>query len=456
MAERLTAAQRRYNENALLIAALGLIFKRLSISYASEQLGDLAETTSGGTPLRNISSYYEGDIPWIKSGELNDGIISEVEEYITKEGLDNSSAKVFPKGTVVVALYGATVGKTGILGLEAATNQAVCAIFPKSDIVSADFLFWFLRHKRPEFLGNSFGGAQPNISQKLLRITEIPIPHKNLQEAICDFLRVVERRQNGDKRIDYPTLPDGLADINYIVDRIEALAGRVAEARSLRQSAAEEGASLLNATLSKITQELLATHKPRLLEELTIFIGDMNHDMPKGQDEGIPFISPKDFTVNAQIDFERAKKITREDYKRLSKKACPQKGDILMARYGTIGAARFVETDREFLASYSIAVIRPDPKLVDGKFLYWMAISPYVQKQAIRGIRGSGMADLGLKTIRQFVIPQLNFDEQRQLVAYLDGLQAQVAKVRGLQEESARELEAMMPSILDRAFKGEL
>jgi len=122
----------------------------------------------------------------------------------------------------------------------------------------------------------------------------------------------------------------------------------------------------------------------------------------------------------------------------------------------TIGAARFVETDREFLASYSIAVIRPNPNLVDVKFLYWMAISPYVQEQAIKGIRGSGMADLGLKTIRQFVIPHLNFEEQRRLVAYLDGLQAQVSHLRLRQAETQQALDALMPSILDKAFKGEL
>ncbi len=185
----------------------------------------------------------------------------------------------------------------------------------------------------------------------------------------------------------------------------------------------------------------------------------MNHEMPKGQEKGIPFVSPKDFIKtdgNIGIDFDGAKKITREDFERLSKKACPQKGDILMARYGTIGAARYVDTDREFLASYSIAVIRPNPELVEGRFLYWMSISPYVQEQALKGIRGSGMADLGLKTIREFIIPHLNFDEQRRIVAYLDGLQAKVNALRELQSQNQEELDALLPSVLDRAFKGEL
>jgi restriction endonuclease S subunit len=247
-----------------------------------------------------------------------------------------------------------------------------------------------------------------------------------------------------------------LTEQHRIVAHIESLAARVNEAKRLREEADKEAKSLLNSALSRVTQDLLGNHEPQTLEVLTLFIGDMNHDMPNGQEKGIPFISPKDFTTNSGIDFDGAKKITREDFERLSKKACPQKGDILMARYGTIGAARYVDTDRAFLASYSIAVIRPNPELVYGRFLYWMSISPYVQEQAIKGIRGSGMADLGLKTIRQFIIPHLNFDEQRRIVAYLDGLQAKVNALRELQSASGEELSALMPSILDKAFKDEL
>ena len=247
-----------------------------------------------------------------------------------------------------------------------------------------------------------------------------------------------------------------LSEQRRILAHIELLAARVNEAQRLREEADIEEKSFLNSALSKITRDLLANHEPQTLEALTLFVGDMNYDMPNGQEKGIPFISPKDFTTNSRIDFDGAKKITRKDFERLSKKACPQKGDILMARYGTIGAARYVETDREFLASYSIAVIRPNLELVDGRFLYWMSISPYVQEQAIKGIRGSGMADLGLKTIRQFIIPHLNFDEQRRIVAYLDGLQSKVNALRELQSASGEELSVLMPSVLDKAFNGEL
>src|SRR5688572_172685 len=101
MAKRKTAAQRRFDDNALLFAALGLIFNQLYEDYSTKPIEEIADTTSGGTPLRNIELYYGGEIPWIKSGELRDGLITEAEEFITQEGLDNSSSKIYPAGTVV-------------------------------------------------------------------------------------------------------------------------------------------------------------------------------------------------------------------------------------------------------------------------------------------------------------------------------------------------------------------
>ena len=132
------------------------------------KLGDVCQTTSGGTPLRGTSGYYGGNIPWVKSGELNDGFIDSTEETITELGIQNSSAKLFPAGTLLIALYGATVGRLGILNMDAATNQAVCAIFT-SEQIDRNFLFHYLLGKRNELVDISFGGAQPNISQEIIR-----------------------------------------------------------------------------------------------------------------------------------------------------------------------------------------------------------------------------------------------------------------------------------------------
>jgi len=465
MAERLTTAQRRYIENALLIAALGMIFKKLSEKHKSKQLGDLAETTSGGTPLRNISTYYGDDIPWVKSGELNDGIISEVEERITQEGLENSSAKVFPKGTLVIALYGATVGKTGILGLDAASNQAVCAVFPKSDIVSTEFLFWFLRHKRPEFLGSSFGGAQPNISQKLLRVTEVPVPPKNLQETICNFLKVVERRQNGDKSIDYPTLPDELADVHRIVARIEALAALVAEARSLRREAAEEAKVLLSSRTNQILEEKAGsgTWKWAFLPD---FVASSRHAIkrgPFGSNLRKEFFVPSGYKIYEQKhaiygDFTAGSYFVDEGKFQQLKSFEVKPGDIIISCSGTIGKVAIVpETAEPGIINQALLKLTLETRKIDRRFFKIVFESDFIKQEVAAMSLGSAMKNIGsVKILKKIKFPLPPLEEQQRLVAYLDGLQAQVSALRGLQGESARELDALLPSVLDRAFKGEL
>jgi len=119
----------RKNDISVILAEL--IFRYLKETFEVVPLSKVADTSSGGTPNRSNHDYYGGNIPWLKSGELNDSIITDSEEFITEKGLKNSSAKVFPKGTLLVAMYGATAGKAGILNMDAATNQAVCAIFRK-------------------------------------------------------------------------------------------------------------------------------------------------------------------------------------------------------------------------------------------------------------------------------------------------------------------------------------
>jgi type I restriction enzyme S subunit len=154
-------------------------------SWVWVRLGDISETTSGGTPSRKHEDYFGGDIPWLKSGELNNSVVNATEESITHQGLTNSSARIITKGTLLIALYGATVGKLGILGIDAAINQAICAIFPYSGI-SQKFLFWYLIKYRDELLNVRQGGAQPNISQGIINNVVLPLTSLQEQEKIVE------------------------------------------------------------------------------------------------------------------------------------------------------------------------------------------------------------------------------------------------------------------------------
>lgn len=183
-----------------------IIFQSLKKTHKFLPLSKVVDTSSGGTPSRTNQSYYGGEIPWLKSGEMNDSLITQAEEFITEEGLNNSSAKRFPKGTLLVAMYGATAGKTGILDIDASTNQAVCAVTPKDKSTNKDFLFWFFRANRFYFIDISRGGAQPNISQSVIENTDFPIVEDKLQKNIALFLSNLEQT----KEAAYSLIPPDL------------------------------------------------------------------------------------------------------------------------------------------------------------------------------------------------------------------------------------------------------
>jgi type I restriction enzyme S subunit len=165
------------------------------------ELDLIADTTSGGTPTRTKSEYWGGDIPWLKSGELRDCYINSSEEFITESGLKNSSAKLFAPGTLLLALYGATAGKLGILDFPATTNQAVCGITPKEGVVHTKYLYYYLLSKRKQIIKDSFGGAQPNISQGYVRKLRVPVPPISVQEHIADTLDKADSLRRKDQEL---------------------------------------------------------------------------------------------------------------------------------------------------------------------------------------------------------------------------------------------------------------
>ena len=146
-------------------------------------LSEVGTWQSGGTPSRSNKSYYGGNIPWLKTGDLNDGLISDIPESITEEAVANSSAKINPTDSVLIAMYGATIGKLGILTFPATTNQACCACI-EYEAVAQMYLFYFLLSQRTAFIEKGGGGAQPNISKEIIVNTYIPLPPLSEQHRI--------------------------------------------------------------------------------------------------------------------------------------------------------------------------------------------------------------------------------------------------------------------------------
>jgi len=141
--------------------------------YKTVKLGDVVKTTSGGTPSKAHPEYYEnGTIPWLTSGEVNAGVITSVKNCITDLGMKNSSAKMVPANSVVVAMYGATAGVTGLIRIDTTTNQAVCSILPSERFIP-EYLYYAVASKKDWMISQCQGGGQPNISQGIIKNMDV-------------------------------------------------------------------------------------------------------------------------------------------------------------------------------------------------------------------------------------------------------------------------------------------
>jgi type I restriction enzyme, S subunit len=160
-----------------------------------QPLGNISKISSGGTPSRTEPSYWNGEIPWIRTGEINYSMIEKTEENITKAGLENSSARIVPNGSLLMAMYGegVTRGRVGITGIDASINQAVAAIFPSEKMLTP-FLYYYLEssYEKNRLLGH--GAHQRNLSATIIKTILVPIPTKKTQQQIVEILSSIDQK----------------------------------------------------------------------------------------------------------------------------------------------------------------------------------------------------------------------------------------------------------------------
>jgi len=162
------------------------VYQTFTAKYPIVQVSDLCQISSGGTPSRKTPAYFGGDIPWVKTTEVRDAIIYETDETLTPLGLENSSAKIYPEGSLLVAMYGqgATRGRTAKLGIDAATNQA-CAVLTRFDErVEVDFLWYYLMSEYDDLRALASGNNQPNLNAEMIATYPVPLPPLDIQRAI--------------------------------------------------------------------------------------------------------------------------------------------------------------------------------------------------------------------------------------------------------------------------------
>jgi type I restriction enzyme S subunit len=372
-----------------------------------------------------------GDISIVAKVGFNDGRIQ-----LRTDGETKTSMILIRPGDLVVSGINAAKGAIAIYGEENTQPIAATihygAYIPNKDRVDIRCLWWLLRSDtfRELLLEYVPGGIKAELKAK--RFLPIPIPLPSLEE---------QRR---------------------IVARIEQLAAKIEEAQGLQQQAVEEADAILAAHLKLLFGNPYANERGYLgignfsrLNEVVVDVADGPHVTPTYVESGIPFVTVLNIT-SGRVNFSGAKNIALEDHRQFQKRARVEKGDVLISKDGTIGIPCFVDTDREFSFFVSVALIKPRRDVLDGRFLTWALRVPYLQERIGNRSRGDMIRHLVLREIRNLVVPLPPLSEQHRIVAYLDSLQAKVDTLKRLQAETAAELDALLPSILDKAFSGEL
>ncbi|MGF0055834.1 restriction endonuclease subunit S [Peptoniphilaceae bacterium SGI.097] len=244
--------------------------------WAWARLGNIGEWKAGATPNRKCLEYYNGDIPWVKTGDLNDDYIKEIPETITKKALKETSVSIIPKDTVLIAMYGATIGKLGITTCDVTTNQACCACCNLKG-VNKKFLFYFLMQHKSNFISMGFGGAQPNISKEKIVQVIIPVPpieeQNKITAKLTELFTFVKKIESAKSTLQ--------STIQQTKSKILDLAIR---GKLVPQDPNDESASVLLERIRAEKEELIKQGKiKRDKKESVIFKGDDNsyyQDLP--------------------------------------------------------------------------------------------------------------------------------------------------------------------------------
>ena len=385
------------------------------------KIGDVCQTGAGGTPLKSKKGYYEGgDVPWLLSGEVSQGEIFTSTNFITKLGLENSSAKIFPVNTVLVAMYGATAGQTGILRFEAATNQAVCGIYPNEKFIP-EFLYYCLLSKKEQLISQAVGNAQPNISQEKIRNTEIPVP------PLSEQLKVVNNLQQLLSDIDesIASVQKNVANISQLFD------SRLDKIFFL------DGKDIHKFPLSEIllkTENVNPALKP--LEEFTYI--------------DVSSVSNKTFQV------ESTQKLLGRDAPSRARKLVKTDDIIFATVRPTLKRVAVIPSELDGqVCSTGYFVLRPKDGL-HYRYLFYYLLSRQFQKQMERLQKGASYPAVTDGDVSSQLIPLPSLQDQIATSTRLDELVVELKKLEQGYREKLLRLRELRNTVLNLAISGKL
>ena len=389
-------------------------------------LGNIGVWQSGGTPSRSNKSYYGGNIPWLKTGDLNDSLITNIPESITEEAVANSSAKINPTGSVLMAMYGATIGKLGILTFPATTNQACCACIEYYAITQY-YLFYFLLSHRNIFIAKGGGGAQPNISKEIIVNTVIPLPPLSEQE------RIITEIERWFTLID--EIEQGKADLQTTIKQTKSkILDLAIHGKLVPQDPNDEPASEL---LKRINPKAEITcdnaqygKRPFEIPNSWCWsrLGDINNiarggsprpikDYLTDDKNGINWIKIGDTTREGKYIDSVKEKIRPEGMK---KSRFVHKGDFLLTNSMSFGRPYILNVDGCIHDGW--LVISPIGEVYTSDFMYHLLSSSFAFEQFTNVASGGVVTNLNSDKVADTIFPVPPLAEQQRIVAKIEKL----------------------------------
>jgi len=386
-------------------------------------LADVGKWGSGGTPSAGNPHYYGGSIPWLNIEDLNDAELYSAKRTITEQGLQNSSAKIVPPGTLLVAMYGASIGKLGIAEIPCATNQAIafCQCDPK--ILTTRFLFYYLLAARPKLIRIGRGGAQPNISQEILKELSLSVPSLAEQNRVANLL--------------------------YKADRL----------RRARRYALELTDTFLPAAFLELFGDPKQNPNGWPQRQFSAVCSKFS-DGPFGSNlkssdyrsSGVRVVRLQNIGVGEFLDDDKAF-VSKEHFAALQKHSCFP-GDVLIGTMGdpNLRACRQPINIPIALNKADCIQARPDPKHLNALYLQGLLNIPSTLHLVPGMVHGQTRARVSMGELARLTIPVPPLPLQQKFAALVE----RVERLRAVQRQALRQAEHLFASLLHRAFSGEL
>jgi type I restriction enzyme S subunit len=399
-------------------------FNNLPSGWEIKKMPQVVKWGSGGTPKATEKQYYEGGtIPWLIIGDLNDGIVTSSASKITKLGLQNSSAKMIPAGTLLVAMYG-SIGKLGITGFECCTNQAI-AYAKELHGVTTKYMFYYMAMMKSDLISKGKGGTQKNISQTVLNSLDVVVP------PIPEQQRIVNRIEELFSQLDAG---------------VETLKKTKAQLAVYRQAVLKEAFSSYHATktveISEIVDDIRIGPFGTMLHKSDYII------------DGTPVINPQHIkggkvipTSSISVSDEKAKELSAYMLKT---------NDIIMGRRGEMGrTAAITDVENGWICGTGSILFRLKSAF-DSTFYAKILSSPDVVHYLEEHATGTTMKNLNEDIVQHIPVPFVTAEMQKKITMNIDRKMSVCDSIEQTVNTTLQQAEAMRQSILKDAFEGRL